>query len=63
MTHKELWNYDRAAEMLGLAKGTLYAMVHQNRVPHIRLGHRLVRFDPLELEKYVEAHRVEVRSE
>ena len=62
MNPKELITYEEAAELLGLAKGTVYAMVHQNRLPHIRLGRRLVRFDPVELRAFVEAHRVEARS-
>ena len=62
MNRDELMNYDETAEMLGLAKGTVYAMVHQNRIPHIRLGRRLVRFDRAELQKFVDDHRVEARS-
>ena len=62
MNPQELITYEEAAEMLGLAKGTVYAMVHQNRLPHIRLGRRLVRFDPAALRAFVDAHRVEARS-
>lgn len=62
MNTDELITYEGAAEMLGLAKGTVYAMVHQNRIPHIRLGRRLVRFDRAELQKFVDDHRVEARS-
>jgi len=62
MNQQELITYKEAAEMLGLAKGTVYSMVHHNRIPHIRLGRRLVRFDAAELRKFVEAHRVEARS-
>jgi len=46
MSDKPLMTYQQAAEILGLPRGTLYALVHQNRVPHIRLGRRLIRFDP-----------------
>lgn len=62
MPDKPLMTYQQAADLLGLPKGTLYAMVHQNRVPHIRLGKRLVRFDADELTGFVEAHRVKVKS-
>jgi len=62
MNTNELIGYDGAAAMLGLAKATVYAMVHQNRIPHIRLGRRLVRFDRAELQRFVDAHRVEART-
>ena len=51
--------YSEAASRLGLKLGTLYALVHARRIPHIRLGPRLVRFRPCELEAWVRAHSVE----
>jgi excisionase family DNA binding protein len=62
MNQADLITYQKAAEMLGLAKGTIYSMVHQNRIPHIRLGPRLVRFDAAELQKFVDDHRVGAHS-
>ena len=60
MSDKPLITYQEAARILGLPRGTLYALVHQNRIPHVRLGRRLVRFDPQQLKDFVDAHRVEV---
>ena len=62
MSDKQLITYQEAARFLGLPRGTLYAMVHQNRVPHIRLGRRLVRFDQEQLREFVDAHRIEVQQ-
>jgi excisionase family DNA binding protein len=62
MNQADLITYQKAAEMLGLAKGTIYSMVHHNRIPHIRLGPRLVRFDAAELQKFVDDHRVGAHS-
>jgi excisionase family DNA binding protein len=59
MSDKPLITYQEAARILGLPRGTLYALVHQNRIPHIRLGKRLVRFDENRLREFVDAHRVE----
>ena len=56
--HKELITYSQAARYLGLKMGTLYAMVSRRQVPHVRLGPRLVRFDPQELQEWVEARRI-----
>ena len=62
MNQEELITYEQVSKMLGLAKGTVYALVHQNRIPHIRLGRRLVRFDPTALREFVDEHRVEARD-
>ena len=59
MSDKPLITYQQAAKILGLPRGTLYALVHQNRVPHVRLGKRLVRFDEDRLREFVDAHRVD----
>jgi len=48
--------YKQAAEYLGLKKGTLYSMVHRGRIPHLRLGRRLVRFRKEELDAWLDEH-------
>lgn len=55
----ELCGYQEAATFLRVPLGTLYAWVHQKRVPHIRLGPRAVRFDLAELRTWLESQRVE----
>ena len=54
-----LLTYQQAATRLGITLSTLYSLVHQRRVPHVRLGPRFVRFKPAELDAWVEAHRVD----
>lgn len=51
--------YREAAEFLGMKLGSLYALVHQQRIPHIRLGSRLVRFDRDELVRWMREHAVQ----
>ena len=43
--------------------GTVYALVHENRIPHFRLGTRVVRFDLDELERWVRERHVPSESE
>jgi excisionase family DNA binding protein len=50
--------YSEAAKMLGLPRGTLYWLVNQRRVPHVRLGRRLVRFSVRELQSWLAEHAV-----
>jgi excisionase family DNA binding protein len=49
--------------MLAVPVGTLYAWVHQKRVPHIRISGRLVRFDRDELVAWLEGRRVPASPE
>ena len=52
-------DYTQAAEVLSIRKGTLYAWVCRKRVPHIRLGPRCIRFSRDELNRWIDAGRVE----
>ena len=54
----ELWDYRQTAERLGVRVGTLYAWVHEKRIPHIRFSGKFVRFDPDEIEGWLVEKRV-----
>ena len=58
----DLLTYAEAGELLNLKAGTLYALVSQNRVPHVRLGRRLVRFSRGDLETWLRQHAVPVTA-
>jgi excisionase family DNA binding protein len=55
----EFVTYEQASELTGLPVGTLYALVHHKRIPHLRLSRRLVRFSRASLLAWLEAHRVD----
>ncbi len=50
----DLLTYLEASKFLSLKVGTLYALVSQKRVPHVRLGRRLVRFSRAALTMWVQ---------
>ena len=60
----DLVGYTEAAAILGVPVGTLYAWVHHRRVPHVRLGPRLVKFSRVGLVRWLaeRAVGVEVQS-
>lgn len=58
-----LIGYQEAAEVLGLPVGTLYALVHDQKIPHKRLGKRLVRFSLDEIKAWISQHSVEQKSQ
>lgn len=39
--HEPLLTVRQLGDRLGLGKGVIYRMVHANKMPHIRLGHRI----------------------
>jgi len=55
-------SYKEAAEILGLPLGTVYSLVCQRRIPHHRLGPRLVRFQREDLEQWLMERRVDQRQ-
>jgi excisionase family DNA binding protein len=50
------------AERLLVKRSTLYAWAEQGTIPHLKLG-RLLRFDPDEIEAWLQAHRREAVPE
>ena len=60
----DLVGYTEAAAILGVPVGTLYAWVHHRRVPHVRLGPRLVKFSRVGLGRWLaeQVVAVEVQS-
>lgn len=58
----DLMTYTEAAELLNVPKGTLYTWVFEKRVPHIRLGKRMVRFSRLQIAKWLQANNVPARE-
>lgn len=53
MDEHELMTYAEVAKALHMKLGTLYAMVAQARIPHVRLGRRLVRFSRREIDAWL----------
>ena len=49
-------------ESLGIKRSTLYVWAEQGYIPHLKLG-RLLRFDPDEIDMWIQAHRREPTPE
>jgi excisionase family DNA binding protein len=50
--------YAEAANFLRLPIGSLRAMVHAKRIPHVRIGPRTVTFELADLERWLAERRV-----
>ena len=55
---ESLMTIDELSEYLSIPKGSIYNMVHERRLPHIKLGRR-VRFVKEEIDEWLERQRVE----
>lgn len=53
---RPLLTVQEAAKFLSLSVSTLYGWVWQHRIPFVKIG-RAVRFDPHDLEVFVEANK------
>jgi len=55
---KQYLNIAALADQLLVKRSTLYAWAEQGMIPHLKLG-RLLRFDPDEIERWLQNHRRE----
>ena len=49
----KLLTYSDVAAKFAIKKGTLYALVCQKRIPHVRIGPRFVRFAEDDIERWL----------
>jgi len=55
----QLINISEGATLLCMSEATLRQWIHQRRIPFVKLG-KAVRFDPSDLQKFIEENRREV---
>ena len=55
----DLLTYAQTSRTYNIKPGTLYALVAQQRIPHVRLGRHLVRFSRAALDAWLRQHAVE----
>ena len=55
-----LMGIDQVAAYLGLSPHTVYKFVSQRKIPHVKIG-KLVKFDHLEIDRWIASHAVKVR--
>ena len=60
----KLMDINEISEKVGLSLSAIYKMIHQRRIPFVKVG-RLVRFDPIQIKEWIEdnSFRVENNSQ
>ena len=53
-----LINIKQLSEKLSISKFTIYTWVSQEKIPHVKVAGRLIRFDPEEVEAWINEQRV-----
>ena len=56
---KQLLTIDEACKLLTLSKPTIYRMTCLKKIPHIKLGQRVM-FDEDQLEEWLEKYKVAI---
>jgi excisionase family DNA binding protein len=56
----QLLTAEDVARLLGKHPRTILVMAGTGELPAVRLGHRTVRFDPADLQDYIDRHRTVV---
>ena len=51
---QRLLNIDELSAILGVTKSTIYAWTSQNKIPHIKLGKKLLKFREDEIMAWIE---------
>lgn len=54
---KELIKADAVATRLGISVPHTYKLAKVGEIPCVRLGPKAIRFDPADVEAYIQAHR------
>ena len=56
--HETLLDYAAVSKMINVSVGTLRWLVHDRRIPHLRLGPRTIRFERRAIERWIAERRV-----
>jgi len=60
-TESGLITVEQAATFLAVSTSTLYGWVYQRRIPFVKVG-RALRFELVELQKFIQANRFQARA-
>lgn len=55
--HRSLLDVEAAARYLGITQRHVRRLIHERRVPYVKIGNR-VRLDPDDLDEFIADHRI-----
>ncbi len=56
---KKMLTLEEAAKHLGVSKNYLYQLIHRRAIPHYKPNGKMVYFNKLELDKWLQRNRIE----
>lgn len=51
---KKLLTIDQLVEFLNCSKSNVYQLVYRREIPHVKIGHRTLRFNPEEIKEWLQ---------
>ena len=57
---KKMLTVEEAARHMGVSKSNLYQLIHRRAIPHYKPNGKMVYFNRLELDKWLQRNRVEL---
>lgn len=59
---EKLLTIDEVSELLQIPKGSLYNLVHEGRIPHLKIGRGRLRFRERALEKWLQQNEQQEKN-
>lgn len=56
---KKMLTLEEAARYLGVSKSNLYQLIHRRAIPHYKPNGKMVYFNRLELDKWLQRNRID----
>ena len=56
---KKMLTVEEAARHMGVSKSNLYQLIHRRAIPHYKPNGKMVYFNRLELDKWLQRNRIE----
>lgn len=56
---KKMLTLEKAARYLGVSKSNLYQLIHRRAIPHYKPNGKMVYFNRLELDKWLQRNRID----
>lgn len=56
---KKILTLNEAANYLGVSRSNLYQLIHRRAIPHYKPNGKMIYFNKLELDKWVQRNRID----
>lgn len=58
----DMLTVEQLSEKLNLSTNTIYKMVKKRQIPFVKLGYKVLRFDPIEIDNHIKRHTIKPKT-